>query len=199
MKISLISTSHRKKSQSQRISNILKEIILRNHNRIDCYSLDMHESEIPLWTSNRKENLKFWEKDFKNISNELENSDGFIIIVPEYGGMATPNSKNFFLVFNNGELFHKPGLLVSISSGNGGAYPISELRSSSYKNSHIMWIPENIIIRNVEQFSPGNHGELIPEWIDNRINYACNLLINYSECLKPIQQKINREDFGNGM
>ena len=199
MKISLISTSHRKKSQSQRISNILKEIILRNHNRIDCYSLDMHESEIPLWTSNRKENLKFWEKDFKNISNELENSDGFIMIVPEYGGMATPNSKNFFLVFNNGELFHKPGLLVSISSGNGGAYPISELRSSSYKNSHIMWIPENIIIRNVEQFSPGNHGELIPEWIDNRINYACNLLINYSECLKPIQQKINRKDFGNGM
>ena len=199
MKISLISTSHRKKSQSQRISNILKEIILRNHNRIDCYSLDMHESEIPLWTSNRKENLKFWEKDFKNISNELENSDGFIIIVPEYGGMATPNSKNFFLVFNNGELFHKPGLIVSISSGNGGAYPISELRSSSYKNSHIMWIPENIIIRNVEQFSPGNHGELIPEWIDNRINYACNLLINYSECLKPIQQKINRKDFGNGM
>ena len=199
MKISLISTSHRKKSQSQRISNILKEIILRNHNRIDCYSLDMHESEIPLWTSNRKENLKFWEKDFKNISNELENSDGFIMIVPEYGGMATPNSKNFFLVFNNGELFHKPGLLVSISSGNGGAYPISELRSSSYKNSHIMWIPENIIIRNVEQFSPGNHGELIPEWIDNRIDYACNLLINYSECLKPIQQKINRKDFGNGM
>ena len=199
MKISLISTSHRKKSQSQRISNILKEIILRNHNRIDCYSLDMHESEIPLWTSNRKENLKFWEKDFKNISNELENSDGFIIIVPEYGGMATPNSKNFFLVFNNGELFHKPGLLVSISSGNGGAYPISELRSSSYKNSHIMWIPENIIIRNVEQFSPGKHGELIPEWIDNRIDYACNLLINYSECLKPIQQKINRKDFGNGM
>ncbi len=199
MKISLISTSHRKKSQSQRISNILKEIILRNHNRIDCYSLDMHESKIPLWTSNRKENLKFWEKDFKNISNELENSDGFIMIVPEYGGMATPNSKNFFLVFNNGELFHKPGLLVSISSGNGGAYPISELRSSSYKNSHIMWIPENIIIRNVEQFSPGNHGELIPEWIDNRINYACNLLINYSECLKPIQQKINRKDFGNGM
>ena len=109
------------------------------------------------------------------------------------------SAKNFFLVFNNGELFHKPGLIVSISSGSGGAYPISELRSSSYKNTHIMWIPENIIIRNVEQFNPGNHGILIPNWIDQRIKYSCNLLIKYAEYLKPIQKFINRKEFSNGM
>ena len=199
MKISLISTSHREKSQSNRISKILEEVILKINSRIICYNLNMHESKIPLWTSNRKENSKFWEKDFEKISNELKNSDGFIMIVPEYGGMATPNSKNLFLLFNNGELFHKPGLIVSISSGSGGAYPIAELRSSSYKNSHIMWIPENIIIRNVEQFSPGNHGLLIPNWIDDRIKYSCNLLIKYAEYLKPLQQYINRKDFANGM
>ena len=113
--------------------------------------------------------------------------------------MATPNSKNFFLLCSNGELSHKPGLLISISSGNGGAYPIAELRSSSYKNTHIMWIPENIIIRNVEQYVPGNHGELIPNWLDTRINYSLRLLIKYSECMKPIQQLVNRKDFGNGM
>ena len=199
MKISLISTSHREKSQSVRVSTILENVILKINKKINCYKLDMYKSKIPLWTSNRKENIKFWEKDFKNISNELATSDGFIMIVPEYGGMATPNSKNMFLLFNNGELFHKPGLIVSISSGNGGSYPISELRSSSYKNSHIMWIPENIIIRNVEQFCPGNHGELIPNWIDDRIKYTCNLLIKYAEYLKPIQQSINRKDFSNGM
>ena len=199
MKISLISTSHRKKSQSKRIAKILEEIILKINSSVDCYSLDMFESKVPLWTADRKQNVKFWEKDFKNISNELATSDGFIMIVPEYGGMATPNSKNMFLLFNNGELFHKPGLIVSISSGNGGSYPISELRSSSYKNSHIMWIPENIIIRNVEQFCPGNHGELIPSWIDDRIKYSCNLLIKYAEYLKPIQHIINRKDFSNGM
>ena len=90
-------------------------------------------------------------------------------------------------------------MIVSISSGNGGAYPISELRSSSYKNSHILWIPENIIIRNVKQFLPGKHGELIPDWLDDRIKYSCNLLIKYAEYLKPIQQIINRKDFSNGM
>ena len=62
-----------------------------------------------------------------------------------------------------------------------------------------MWIPEHIIIRNVGQFQPGKHGELIPSWIDNRIKYCCNLLIKYCECLKPIQQIVNRKDFGNGM
>ena len=57
----------------------------------------------------------------------------------------------------DGEFFLQTRLIVSISSGIGGADPI-ELRSSSYKNSHILWIPENIIIRNVEQYKPGNHG-----------------------------------------
>ena len=126
-------------------------------------------------------------------------SDGFIFVIPEYGGMATPISKNFFLHCNKGELSHKPALVVSISSGNGGSYPISELRSSSYKNRHILWIPENIIIRNVEHFNPRNHGHLIPEWLDKRIDYVLNLLIEYSKCLRPISKLINRKDFGNGM
>ena len=113
--------------------------------------------------------------------------------------MATPNAKNFFLICGEGELAHKPGLLVAISSGNGGAYPISELRSSSYKNTHIMWIPENIIIRNVAQFFPGKHGELIPDWLDDRINYNLDLILEYSKCMKPLKKIINRKDYGNGM
>ena len=113
--------------------------------------------------------------------------------------MATPIAKNFFLICNKGELAHKPGLIVSISSGNGGAYPVSELRSSSYKNTHIMWIPEQIIIRNVEQFQPGEHGLLIPAWMDKRIHYTLDLLIAYAECMKPLSKLINRKDFGNGM
>lgn len=199
MKISVISTSHRKNSESKRISKIFIDLIFELNSSIECFSLDMFELNIPLWTSEKKENSNFWDNKVKKISSELNSSDGFVFVVPEYGGMATPNSKNFFLIFNNGEVFHKPGLIVSISSGNGGAYPISELRSSSYKNSHIMWIPENIIIRNVEQFLPGNHGNLIPVWIDDRINYSCNLLLKYAEYLKPIQKFINRKDFANGM
>ena len=199
MKISIISASQRSNSQSRRVAMILKNFILNYDNKVNCYNLDMYEKKIPFWGSKKTDNSQFWEIEYDKICKELNSSECFIFVVPEYGGMATPYSKNFFLMFNNGELFHKPGLIVSISSGNGGAYPISDLRSSSYKNSHIMWIPENIIIRNVEQYSPGNHGTLIPTWIDDRIKYSCNLLIKYAEHLKPIQKFINRKDFGNGM
>ena len=199
MKLSIISTSHQKNSESKRVADILKKYIYDIDKTIEFYILDMFKSEIPLWTSEKSQNAQFWENSYKKISKELDTSDGFLMVVPEYGGMSAPNSKNFFLLFNNGELFHKPGLIVSVSSGNGGAYPVSELRSSSYKNSHIMWIPENIIIRNVNQFLPGKHGELIPSWMDNRIKYSLNLLIKYSEYLKPIQKCINRKDFANGM
>ena len=113
--------------------------------------------------------------------------------------MATPAAKNIFLLCGNGEFAHKPGLIVSISSGNGGSYPISELRSSSYKNTHIMWIPENIIIRNVEEFNPGGHGTIIPEWLDDRIDYVLKLFFTYALNMKPIREIVNRKDFGNGM
>ena len=199
MKISIISTSLQKESESRRVSEILKKIILEIQEKAKCFLLDMHESQVPLWTSDKKENLDFWEIEHKKISSELMSSQGFVLVVPEYGGMASPSAKNFFLVFNNGELDHKPALIVSISSGNGGAYPISELRSSSYKNTHIMWIPENIIIRNVKQFNPRKHGKLIPIWIDDRIKYSCNMLLKYAYYLKPIQKLINRKDFSNGM
>ena len=154
---------------------------------------------MPLWSPEKKDGKGVWGETWNSISENLNNSDGFVLVVPEYGGMATPAAKNIFLLCGNGEFSHKPGLIVSVSSGNGGAYPISELRSSSYKNTHIMWIPENIIIRNVEEFNPGAHGKNIPEWLDNRIDYVLKLLLTYASNMKPIREIVNRKDFGNGM
>ena len=199
MKISLISTSHRKNSESVRIRKILYNNLKSKNNDLEIFNLDFSEELPPIWSEEKKAKKGFWIEKWPQISNELKMSDGFILIVPEYGGMATPNAKNFFLICGEGELAHKPGLLVSISSGVGGSYPISELRSSSYKNTHIMWIPENIIIRNVGDFNPGRHGKLIPDWMDNRIDYVLDLIMKYSVCMKPLRKIINRKDFGNGM
>ena len=197
MNISIISASHRKNSQSNRVALILKKLLQEKFKSIQIFNFDLFKVNLPMWSEEEiEENRKLF---FNEFSSKLLKSDGFIFVIPEYGGMATPISKNFFLHCNKGELSHKPALVVSISSGNGGSYPISELRSSSYKNRHILWIPENIIIRNVEHFDPGNHGNLIPEWLDKRIDYVLNLLIEYSKCLRPISKFINRKDFGNGM
>ena len=199
MKISIISASHRTISQSKRISALLNKNLLTIKSELDIYSLDLAEEPIPLWSPDKKNGEGIWGKTWNSISENLKNSDGFILVVPEYGGMATPAAKNIFLLCGNGEFAHKPGLIVSVSSGNGGAYPISELRSSSYKNTHIMWIPENIIIRNVEQFVPGAHGKDIPEWIDDRIDYVLELFLAYASNMKPLRKIINRKEFANGM
>jgi NAD(P)H-dependent FMN reductase len=197
MNISIISASHRKNSQSNRVALILEKLLQEKFKKIKIFNFDLFKLKLPMWSEEEiEENRKLF---FNEFSSKLLKSDGFIFVIPEYGGMATPISKNFFLHCNKGELSHKPALVVSISSGNGGSYPISELRSSSYKNRHILWIPENIIIRNVEHFNPGDHGDLIPEWLDKRIDYVLNLLIEYSKCLRPVSKLINRKDFGNGM
>ena len=199
MKITIISASHRKNSQSKKVSVFLGENLRKIKLSLDLFLLDLNEFSLPLWSSEKKDGKGVWGKTWKKISKHLSESDGFILVVPEYGGMATPAAKNIFLLCGDGELSHKPGLIVSVSSGNGGAYPISELRSSSYKNTHIMWIPENIIIRNVEEFNPDSHGQNIPDWLDDRINYVLNLFLAYVFNMKPLRAIINRKDFGNGM
>ena len=167
--------------------------------KLDTNILDLADAALPLWSPEKKDGKGIWGETWNSISSNLNKSDGFILVVPEYGGMATPAAKNIFLLCGNGEFAHKPGLIVSVSSGNGGAYPIAELRSSSYKNTHIMWIPENIIIRNVEEFNPGSHGKNIPDWLDNRIDYVLKLFLTYASNMKPIREMVNRKDFGNGM
>ena len=199
MKISLISTSHRKNSQSKKVLGIIDKKIKKINSGTETYNLDLASSEIPLWSPDKKNKVGVWGENWKNISRNLNESQGFILVVPEYGGMATPSAKNLFLLCGEGELTHKPGLIISVSSGEGGAYPIADLRSFSYKNTHIMWIPENIIIRNVEQFNPGFHGEAIPGWLDSRIEYTLKLLLTYSSNMEPLRTIINRKDFGNGM
>ena len=199
MKISIISSSHRINSQSKKISSLIQDNLLEIDPQLDTKILDLADAGLPLWSPEKKDGKGVWGETWRSISSNLDASDGFILVVPEYGGMATPASKNIFLLCGNGEFSHKPGLIVSISSGNGGAYPISELRSSSYKNTHIMWIPENIIIRNVEEFNPGKHGKNIPEWLDNRIDYVLKLFLTYASNMKPIREIVNRKDFGNGM
>ena len=199
MNISIISASHRINSQSKKISNFLHNSLININSDLDMFSLDLAKTPLPLWSPDKKNGKGIWGDTWNSISQNLIQSDGFILVVPEYGGMATPAAKNIFLLCGNGELAHKPGLIVSVSSGNGGAYPITELRSSSYKNTHIMWIPENIIIRNVEEFNPGEHGKNIPDWLDGRINYVLQLFLAYASNMKPLRDLVNRKDFGNGM
>ena len=117
MKISIISASHRVNSQSKKISFFLQNSLSKIDSKLNTSVLDLADADLPLWSPEKKDGKGIWGETWNSISSNLNKSDGFILVVPEYGGMASPAAKNIFLLCGNGEFAHKPGLIVSVSSG----------------------------------------------------------------------------------
>ena len=117
-------------------------------------------------------------------------------------GLCQRFCKNFFIYASKAELAHKPGLLVGVSSGIGGAYPISELRASSYKNCRLCYIPEHLIVRHAEQvLNDGAASNEDDQRLRPRIDYALDILNKYAQALQPVRASIDlsQPEFANGM
>lgn len=182
---------------------------------LEAYLLDLGENILPLWDEGVWENDPKWNKVWSPISKQLADCDGFVIISPEYGGMATPALKNFFLLCGKGELTHKPAVIIGISASRGGSYPIAELRMSSYKNTQIVYLQNHIIVREVENIlndnlTPKQNLEMENEpvkltkddiYIRGRINYSLQILLEYAKSLEMVRKsgKINLEKYPYGM
>lgn len=136
-----------------------------NH-AVKRFLFSLSDNPLSLWEEAIWDKDSDWQSRIRPIADELKHSDGFIIIAPEYHGMVPAGLKNFFLCFGRNELAHKPGLIVGVSSADGGAYPVAELRMSSYKNSRICYISEQLIVRNVESV-------LIEDPVDNNEAADC--------------------------
>jgi len=61
------------------------------------------------------------------IAKQLKSSDALVVVAPEWSGMVPPGLKNFFLLCGADVLAHKPGLIVTVSAGLGGSYPVNSL------------------------------------------------------------------------
>ena len=112
--------------------------------------------------------------------------------------------KNFFLMFNRFEMGHKPALIVALSSVDGGAYPVAELRMSSYKNNRLCYIPEHLILRNVEKIlneDAADNDESADGYFSERISWTLEILRGYAVALKSMREttQIHHDKFGNGM
>lgn len=192
MYISIVCGSHRKNSNSLKVANYVQSYFQTI--KVETFLLDLGEHPLDLWDETVWSGDKKWEKQWKPIEKYFEKSDAFVLISPEYAGMASPSLKNLFL-FCGSTLRHKPGLLVGVSASRNGAYPIAELRMSSHKNSHIIYIPEHVIIRDVENFGKNKEG-----YIEQRMNYSLNLLPIYAEAFDKIRSsgllKPDMYDFG---
>ena len=202
MKIGIISGSHRSPSQSEKVANYMSGRLQLSG--VDTWVYPLANNPLPLWDQSIWEGNDDWKSRLGPLQKELAECDGFIVISPEWHGQVPSGLKNFFLLFSAKELGHKPALLTAVSSGDGGAYPIAELRMSSYKNNRICYIPEQLILRNVERIlndDAKDNDESADEYFRERIDWTLEILSGYVKALKPMREStpVFHEKFGNGM
>jgi azobenzene reductase len=162
--------------------------------------LNYIDLDLPLWDEGVWEHSEKWEKVLVPLKAKLAAASGYIFVVPEYCGNASPALANFNL-FLGIESNHKPILIVTVSSSRGGAYPITEVRSFAYKNSKVNYIPEHIIVRDSEKVLnadvPENEGDV---YIRDRIEYTLQIFDIYCTHFVGIRKDIEPNPlYGNGM
>ena len=203
MKYALIVGSHRKDSQSAKVAKVLHRQIQQHDSGANCFTIDLGTQPLPMWDQGVWEGDDRWRAVWSPLSEQLQACDGVFVIAPEYGGMAPPALKNFFLLCtSHKELAHKPAVIVAVSAARGGAYPVSELRSSCYKNNYVNFIPDHLIIRDVETVL--NHDDPTSEddaYIRERIGYTVRMLHQYAIAGKMVRDSgvMKLKDFPNGM
>jgi NAD(P)H-dependent FMN reductase len=187
----LVVGSHRTPSQSRKVANYIEKRLKKDNakNTVDIF--DLGEIDLPFW------NMPMWQKDsdmrkaWAPYAKRLAKADAFVMIAPEWGGMVPAELKNLFLLADRYELAHKPALIVSVSSGRSGGYPVSELRMSSYKNTYICYLPSHVIVRKVEDVL--NNQKMVKKdkgdyYIKNRMNYELQCLAEYGKALKNVRK-----------
>ena len=204
MKISIISGSHRVEAQSLKVAKYIESQLLNDKLCEDTFLYSLSGNPLPLWDESIWSGDQAWQDLLTPIAKEFESSDAFVVIAPEWHGQAPAGLKNLFLLFGAAQLAHKPALLVGVSSGPGGAYPIAELRMSSYKNNRLCYIPEQLIIRNVESVLNENAADNNPEedgYFRERIPYALSILKEYATALGQVRATgvTDTSVFKNGM
>ena len=203
MKISIISGSHRDDSQSLKVAKVI-QAYLDDGIFEESWLFSLSGNPLPLWDQGVWDGNEKWKDLLTPIKQQLASSDAFVVITPEWHGQVPAGVKNFFLLFGKNELGHKPAMIVSVSSGDGGAYPVAELRMSSYKNSRICYIPEHIILRKVEKVLNDNaadNDERSDNYYRQRIQWSLNILHQYALSLKEVRESgVTKTDkFNNGM
>ena len=191
MKITIISGSHRNNSQSLKVANYIKKTLQNEKLCDESWLFSLSGNPLPLWDEGIWKGDEAWRNLLEPISTELDSSDGFVVIAPEWHGQVPAGLKNFFLLWGKGELAHKPALIVTVSSADGGAYPVAELRMSSYKNNRICYIPEQVIIRNVESVlndNPEDNNQDADGYFRGRFSYALKQLTEYAIALKQVRK-----------
>jgi NAD(P)H-dependent FMN reductase len=187
--IAIVSGSHRRASQSCKVAGFLKRQFLATGERRLATVIDLAATPVPLRDETDSDTADAWQSAWRPISQSLNEADGVVLVTPEWEGMATPAIKNLLLSCTASELRHKPVLLVAVSSTDGGAYPIAELRMNSAKNTRACYIPEHLIVKRAKEvfndFDTAENEE--DALLRRRASYALAVLAEYAVALRPLR------------
>jgi len=195
MKLVIVSGSQRHHSESAKVARYIANAASQYKT---VQHIELCKYQLPFWDGDN-ESKSAPGCDWPLISEALIKADAFVLITPEWDGMATPILKNFLMMCAHDETAHKPALLVSVVSGINGAYPIAELRMNALKNNKIVAIPDHLIIRNAgdvlnsenDHASPTQVNSPLSEHDDSirhRIGYSLHTLHQYSQALGQVRQ-----------
>ena len=202
MQIAIIVGSHRNQSQSSRVGAYIASDLVRIDPSMTVDTIDLAGNPLPLWDES------VWQGDselaalWKPYRDRMRRADGFVIIAPEWAGMVPPGLKNLLLFAGPKEVGHKPAMIVAVSASRGGSYPVNELRTSGYKNSRLVYIPEHVLIHDVNDMllgaTPASDRDA---WLRRRIEFADRILLEYAKALAPIRTSglTEHADFPYGM
>ncbi|MFM8496911.1 MAG: NADPH-dependent FMN reductase [Planctomycetia bacterium] len=202
MHIVIIVGSHRKDSQSSRVGAYIAKDLARIDPASTVDTIDLTGNPLPLWDES------VWQGDsqlaalWKPYRDRMRKADGFVIISPEWAGMVPPGLKNLLLFAGPKEVGHKPALIVAVSAARGGSYPVNELRTSGYKNSRLVYIPEHVLVQDVADMLVGETPASERDaWLRGRIEFADRILLEYAKALAPIRASglTEHKDFPYGM
>lgn len=202
MQIVIIVGSHRKDSQSSRVGAYVAADLARIDPATTVDTIDLAGNPLPLWDES------VWQGDsplaslWKPYRDRMRKADGFVVISPEWAGMVPPGLKNILLFAGPKEVGHKPALIVAVSASRGGSYPVNELRTSGYKNSRLVYLPEHVLVQDVADVLVGDAPASDRDaWIRRRIEFADRLLLEYAKALAPIRSSglTEHADFPYGM
>ena len=202
MQIAIVVGSHRKESQSSRVGAYIASDLARIDPSATVDTIDLAGNPLPLWDES------VWQGDsalsalWKPYRDRMRRADGFVIIAPEWAGMVPPGLKNLLLFAGPKEVGHKPAMIVAVSASRGGSYPVNELRTSGYKNSRLVYIPEHVLIHDVnDMLSGATPASDRDAWLRRRIEFADRILLEYAKALAPIRTSglTEHADFPYGM
>lgn len=186
LRLAFVVGSHHVDSQSEKVAHYLAALSDRLEPAGVQVLLPLADLDLPLWTEPVLDGPAgpVW----REVAAELSACDGVALVTPEWGGMVPAALKNFLLYCTGHELAHKPGLIVSVSSGPNGAYPVAELRMSAGKNTRLCLVPDHLIVRDVdEMLNDDEPADSRDRALRARADHAVRQWLAYARALRSVR------------